>query len=193
MADDVKPWLESAFNKLLSITAKSGNLRKDLKQDIVDSVSTLRSIFVNLRNSVEEQMTKINQLAGELNEAKVEIMDSRVANLPGCTQPSRGGIGRTTTSATHYQLPPSGEPKKLYSEIVSARVGKRYKPMVKSKLDLLTEEVKNILRAKINPTVMKVGIKTLKSLKDGRILIEAGTTEEINKLSQTIKEKFGGS
>ena len=37
MADDVKPRLESAFNKLLSITAKSGNLRKDLKQDIVDS------------------------------------------------------------------------------------------------------------------------------------------------------------
>jgi len=64
---------------------------------------------------------------------------------------------------------------------------------VKSKLDLPTEEVKNVLRAKINPTVMKVGIRTLKSLKDGRILIEAGTTEEINKLSQTIKEKFGGS
>ena len=64
---------------------------------------------------------------------------------------------------------------------------------MKSKLDLPTEEVKNVLRAKINPTVMKVGIRTLKSLKDGRILIEAGTTEEINKLSQTIKEKFGGS
>ena len=64
---------------------------------------------------------------------------------------------------------------------------------MKSKLDLPTEEVKNVLRAKINPTVMKVGIRTLKSLKDGRILIEAGTTEEIYKLSQTIKEKCGGS
>ena len=120
-------------------------------------------------------------------------MDSRVANLPGCTQPSRGEIGRTRTSATHYQLPPSGEPKKLYSDVVSARVEMRYKLTVKSKLDLPTEEVKNVLRAKINPTVMKVGIRTLKSLKDGRILIEAGTTEEIYKLSQTIKEKCGGA
>jgi len=54
MADDVKPGLESALNKLLNIT-ENGNLRKDLKQDIVDTVCTLRSIFVNLRNRVEEQ------------------------------------------------------------------------------------------------------------------------------------------
>jgi hypothetical protein len=70
MADDVKPRLESAFNKLLSITEKSGNLRNDLKQEIVDSVSTLRSVFVNLRNNVEEETTKINQMAGELKKPR---------------------------------------------------------------------------------------------------------------------------
>ena len=64
--------------------------------------------------------------------------------------------------------------------------------MVKSKLDLSTEEVKNVLRTNVNPTVMKVGIRTLKSLKDWRILIGAGTKEEINKLSQTIQNKCGG-
>ena len=192
MADDVKPCLESVFNKLLNITEKSSNLRKDLKQDIVDSVSILRSIFVNLRNSVEEQTTKINQLVGELNKAKAELMESRVANLPGRTQPSRGGMGRTT-SAPHYQLPPSGGPKKLYSEAVIASAEKIYKFMVKSKLDLSTEEVRNVLRTNVNPTVMKVDIRTLKSLNNGRILIEAGTTEEINKLSQTTKVKCGGS
>jgi acid phosphatase family membrane protein YuiD len=93
MADDVKPQLESAFNKLLNIMEESGNLRKDLNQDITDSISILRSIFVNLRNSVEEQTTKINQLVGKLNKAKAELMESRVANLPGHTQPSRGEMG----------------------------------------------------------------------------------------------------
>jgi hypothetical protein len=39
--------------------------------------------------------------------------------------------------------------------------------MVKSKLKLSTEEVKKVLRTKVNPTAMKVGIGTLKSLKDG--------------------------
>ena len=192
MADDITTWLDSALNKLLSITEKSGNLRKVLKQDIVDSVSILRNIFVNLRNSGEEQKMKRNQLVGELNMTKVELMGSRVANLPECAQPSRGGIGQTPASATHYQLTPSGGPKKLYSDAVSANVGKRYKLMVKSKLNLSTEEVKNALRTKVNPMVMKVGIKTLKSLKDGRVLVEAGTTEEINKLSQTIQDKCGG-
>jgi hypothetical protein len=56
MADDVKLQLESALSSLLNITEKSGNLRKDLKQDIVDSVSILRNIFVNLKNSGEEKL-----------------------------------------------------------------------------------------------------------------------------------------
>ena len=63
--------------------------------------------------------------------------------------------------------------------------------MVKSKLDLSTEDVRNFLRTNVNPTVMKVGIRTLRSLKDGRILIESGTNEEIYRLSQTIKDKCG--
>jgi len=81
----------------------------------------------------------------------------------------------------------------LYCEAASASAEKRYKLVVTSKLDLSTEEVKNVLRTNVNPTVMKVGIRTLKSLKDGRIHIEARTTEAINKLSQTIKNKCGGS
>jgi hypothetical protein len=55
----------------------------------------------------------------------------------------------------------------LYSEVASANVEKRYKLMVKPRLDLSTEEVKNALRTKVNPKAMKVGIKTLKSVKDG--------------------------
>ena len=114
---------------------------------------------------------KINQLVGELNKAKAELMERSVTNLPGYAQPSRGGIGKTTASATHYQLTPSGRPKKLYSQAASANVEKRYKLMVKSKLDLSTEDVKNTLRTKVNPAVMNVGIKTLKSLKDGESLL----------------------
>jgi len=49
MADETNLQLESALNTLISITEKSGNLRKDLKRDIVESVSTVRDIFVNLK------------------------------------------------------------------------------------------------------------------------------------------------
>ena len=43
MADNVKLQLEGAVNALLNITERSGNLRKDFKQDIVDSVSILKT------------------------------------------------------------------------------------------------------------------------------------------------------
>ena len=59
MADEANLQLESALNALFSITEKSGNLRKDLKRNIDDSVSTLRNIFVNLKNSAEERIGKI--------------------------------------------------------------------------------------------------------------------------------------
>jgi hypothetical protein len=144
IADDVNPLLEVVFSKLLNITKNSGKVRNDLKHDIVDSVSNVRRIFANLRNSLDEQTTKIKQLLGELNKAKAERMESRVAKLPGRTHPSRGGIGQPT-SAPQYQLPPSGGPKTFYSKAVSASAEKRYKLTVKSKLDLSTKEVKTSL------------------------------------------------
>jgi len=38
---------------------------------------------------------------------------------------------------------------------------------------------------------MKVGINTFKALNDGRILIEAGSKEGIEKISTSITEKCG--
>jgi hypothetical protein len=111
----VKLQLDSALNTLLNITENSGNLRKDLKQDIVDSVSSIRNIFVNLQNRGKEQTLKINQLEGELNKAMVELRGSRVANLPGHALPSRSGTGQTPVLDTQHQLPSLGGAKKLYS------------------------------------------------------------------------------
>ena len=79
MADDDKSQSEGTLNTLLQITEKSGNLRKDFKQDVVESVSTLRSIFINLNNGVEEQNKEIYRLGFELNKAEEANRNSRVA------------------------------------------------------------------------------------------------------------------
>jgi uncharacterized hydantoinase/oxoprolinase family protein len=47
MADDAKQRVEDAFHTPVSITEKSGNLKTDLKKDILESVSTLRKNFSN--------------------------------------------------------------------------------------------------------------------------------------------------
>jgi hypothetical protein len=61
---------------------------------------------------------------------------------------------------------------------------------VKSKLNHSTEAIKSTLRTN-NPMAMKVGIKSFKSLKDGRVLIEAGTSEEMKLLSTSVRDKCG--
>jgi len=45
------------------------------------------------------------------------------------------------------------------------------------------EEIKNQLMKDINPTDIKVGIENLKTLRDGNIMIETCSEEEINSLS----------
>ena len=47
------------------------------------------------------------------------------------------------------------------------------------------------MKTNINPTAMKAGVKSFKSLKDGRVLIETGTQEEVNLLSSSIRDKGG--
>ena len=49
-----------------------------------------------------------------------------------------------------------------------------------------------MLKSKINPTEIKVGINSLKSLKNGRVQIETSSKEEIEILTTDINEKCGG-
>ena len=188
MANSEKSQSESALNTLLNITEKRGNLRKDLRQDIVQTVSTIRNIFVNLKN-MEEEYTSILQLEGELNKAKADT-SSRVTNLQGRGLPSRGGPDLTVQDRRN-QLPPTGGAKKLYSEALNSKVDKRFKLLVKSKNNQLTKAIKNALKTSVNPKEIRVGIKSFKCMKDGRVLIEAGTQEEINSLRTTIIAKCG--
>jgi hypothetical protein len=85
------------------------------------------------------------------------------------------------------QLPSISGAKKLYSKAVNTSGDKRYKLLVKSKVILSTEAIKNALKTNVNPTAMKIGIKSFKSLKDGRVFIEAGTPAEITLRSTSIR------
>jgi hypothetical protein len=188
MADEANEQVESALNTLLSTMEKSGNLRKDLKRDIVESVSTLRNIFVNPKNSAEEHMGKITVLEREVQKVKAELQESRTANLSVRVPPSMVGIGQTPATSVKQVQSPFGGARKLYSDVTSASTEKRYKLTVKSKPKQSPETIKNVLKTNINPTELKVGIKTLKSLIDGRVLIEVGSTDETNLLSNTISD-----
>jgi hypothetical protein len=65
------------------------------------------------------------------------------------------------------------------------------KLLVKSKNNQPAEAIKNALKISVNPKEIRVGIKSFKSMKDCRVLIEAGTQVEINSLRTTIIAKCG--
>jgi hypothetical protein len=62
--------------------------------------------------------------------------------------------------------PSSKKEKELYSEALANKIStNKYKLTVKSNKHLLPDTIKGILKSKINPTDIKVGINTFKSLK----------------------------
>ena len=70
MADDVDACVESALHKLVNVTENSGNLRNDLRKDILNSVSELRKSFAKMKCEVLEQNEVITSLQNEVKKSK---------------------------------------------------------------------------------------------------------------------------
>jgi hypothetical protein len=51
--------------------------------------------------------------------------------------------------------------------------------------------MKTLVKTKVNPVDMKIGIVTLQGLRNGRLLIETHNKQEIDALSKTINEMCG--
>jgi len=62
MACDLADTSETSLKTLLEVTEKSGNLRKDLRDDIMKSVSLLRGVYNTIMANLEEKTRKIENL-----------------------------------------------------------------------------------------------------------------------------------
>ena len=164
--------MENALNILFSVTEKSGNLRNDLRKDILTSISDLRKSFSVMKNTIEEKDNVIRDLEGKIRKADEH------ANM----------IPRGETAASTHAAPSVGGMRSYSSTLQGNRpdvcIEKKYKLFVKSKLNESAETMKVILKRKVNPTELKVGIRSMKALRDGRLLIESGCKEEVEVLSK---------
>jgi len=70
-------------------------------------------------------------------------------------------------------------------------IQKVYKLTVTPKDNKTADTTKEMLKSKINPTEIKVGIRSLKTLRDGRVQIETGGIQEAEILTKNIKDKIG--
>lgn len=82
-----------------------------------------------------------------------------------------------------------------YADVVSgnfnAPVQKTYKMFVKSKSNQSTEYIRTLIKTKVNPVQMKVGIKSFSELKSGQLLLEVANKEELEVIRNNINQNCG--
>jgi hypothetical protein len=193
MADEVTRSIEDALNKIVNTTDQSGNMRKELKKNIYETVSTLRNLFNKMKLTIEEGTRQKSQTEKEIKALKTELEASRRANTKGMTETPRDREMERPNTPSRQVLPPRDHPQKqkLFSEVVAGREERKFKLTITSKDSQTPEEIKRLLKSKVNPTEIKVGITSLRPLRDGRIIIEAGSKKEIETLGEKIVEQCG--
>jgi cell division septum initiation protein DivIVA len=188
MEEDEELQVLSALNLVVTTVEQSSNMRKALKQNIFDTVSTLRHLFEKIKISSECKLSEIKDLTKKVSKLEDELRSSRqkldkvqqapsIANSAEQNDQRLGqlesiSVGVTTElfgkGAQRVALP-TGNMNRQYSSVVRESKPKKYKMTVKARSSLPSEEIKQILKNKINPGEIKVGVNSLKSLQCGSI------------------------
>jgi len=211
MADEVWEDIAAALSTIVSTTDKSGNMKKELKNTISETVSTLRKLLVKLKDISESKTKAISDLETAVSKMRAQYEDGREKGNKGRAAPSiiasqeltgSRGQGHPPPSVIITQelagsraqgpAPPGDRREKLYSAALGNKIKQQhFKISVKSKDNISGDAIKGILKSKINPTDIKVGIYSFKALTDGRVLITTSRKEEAEALEMDIKSKCG--
>lgn len=217
MVDDLDDCVENALKTLLNVTEVSKNLRQDLKQDIVHSVSDLRKAISLLKSELTDKDNELNDLRVKCKNAQdqLRVKNHRVASqwtsaassLAGHLQPlepasqripaasSLAGQQQPLHFAGNSQWETSSAQRRSYAAVARGPQqviqAKTFKLFVKTKTNHSTEHMKAIVKKNVNPIEMKVGINSFKGLHNGQLLIESGNETDIDTICKTINEKCG--
>jgi len=86
----------------------------------------------------------------------------------------------------------SGGRDKLYLEVVVDKATQKvYKVTVTSRDNETAETIKEMMKSQINPAEIKMGIESIKTLRDGKVQIETGSIQEAEILENSITDKLG--
>jgi len=187
----VNEGIDNALNVIVSTTGSSGYMKKELKSTIFDTVSNLRKLFAKLIDTNENNARKIIELEEHVanTKEKWEVGRSRAQNYIAepSSAPERKTHGQTVSKLALL----SGVRDKLYLEVVVSKATQKvYKVTVTSRDNQTAETIKE-MKSQINPAEIKVGIESIKKLRDGRVQIETDSILEAETLENSITDKLG--
>jgi hypothetical protein len=192
MADDVNSAIVQALDTISNTAESSGNMKKELKQTIYKNVSNLRTLFMKVLETNNTNTRAICDLEKTITSIKQELEAAKSRSAKDSAAPS-GTATQEPTGQTAKEMAPSGGAKKqLFAEALGGKFKqKNFKVTITSKDNQSTEMTKQILKTHINPTEIKVGVNSLKSFKDGRLIITTNSKEEADTLTTNIRDKCG--
>jgi hypothetical protein len=154
MADDVNEGIENALNIIVTTTGSSGNIKKELKTTIFDTVIILRKLFVKLIDTNESNARKITELETQVANTNAVLREVKARTNNNTAEPSSAVTHRPPEEEV---TPPGGGKVKLYSVAVERKTKqKRYKLTVTSKDNQTADKIKEMLISNINPNEIKV-------------------------------------
>ena len=140
---------------------------------------------------MNEKISENTMLQNEVNEKQKLLEAQRTTQLEGQLATSMNNTQEPLRTGSSAGTTPSEGSRKQYAEVASGKNGTSYKLTVRTKENESTETVKSIIKTNIDPTHMKIGIRTLKGMQSGKVITEANTEEEIEALQNQIMHKCG--
>jgi hypothetical protein len=140
----------------VNITENSGKQTKELRNDILESVSILRKVIFNLKSQLDIKSEENKKLKVEVNKAQEAMVERRERQDTRQVAPSLDNKQQTPNSRVRLLSPPAGSNRKqqlLFSEALEGGGDKRYKITLKAKgNEKSPEQIKLQLKKEINPT-----------------------------------------
>ena len=131
MADEVSQVIENALNKIVNTTDQSGNMKKELKKIILETVSTLRNLFTKMKEMCDKRTRQNKQLENEINTVKAELVSCRSAIATGHAETSGDREREQPRTVGRHVLLSHDRDRKLYSTVTAGYVEKKYKLMIR--------------------------------------------------------------
>ena len=113
--------IDDALNKIVKLTDQSGNLKKELKREIDETVSSLRNLIFTLKENLNERTSEKSQLQNEVNELKKDLEAHKQTHTVGHVAPSFGKPLELTRRGNVASTPPSDGRTELYADVLKGK------------------------------------------------------------------------
>jgi len=109
--------IENALNLIVSTAERSGNMKKEMKQTIFETVSTLRDLNVQLKTSRDSKSQTIRDLEGRVASMKAELEATRGTMVKVHRETSSITIQEPARVTAKAVAPPGEGWRKIFSVV----------------------------------------------------------------------------